>query len=249
MLSQTQFLQLLAPVVCRAQARGDASTAGFIDRAAGYVLTLLDCKEEVNVSKSQHRLALRRYQWFDQEALCFFEQYPEGVGIEVAGGLSTRFHRLSEQLDWPRFSWRAVNTPSVDDCIGFIFPELDNHMHVACTKPLEDFTKTIHWRQAQPKLIIVGDDKPLLGVKALHTLLLSIQSKLTDETPQVTLLVGCKTVSLSALQENMTGIDGIKEMPNIESRSLLTGLVRQYWPWYKKPVSGYKIVISRIFEA
>lgn len=249
MLSEAQFLQLLAPVVCRAQARGDASTAGFIDRAAGYVLTLLDCKEEVNVSKSQQRIALRRYQWFDQEALLFFEQYPEGVGIEVSGGLSTRFHRLCEQLDWPRFSWRTVNTPSVDDCIGFIFPELDNHMHVACTKPLEGFTKSIHWRQAQPKLIIVGDDKPLLGVKALHALLLSIQSKLTDETPQITLLVGCKTECLSALQENMAGIACVSEMPGVESGSVFMRFVRQCWPWYKKPVAGYNIVISRIFEA
>ena len=104
----------------------------------------------------------------DKQLKCFFETHPKAQGIEVCGGLSTRFHRLSESLDWPQFSWRSINHFDTDDCLQFVFSVMDNFSSAASDKPMEDWFKHVHWIDDTPKIVILGEHTPLKNIQDIE---------------------------------------------------------------------------------
>lgn len=74
----------------------------------------------------QNRLQAIQSCWIDKACLTFLQQYPEGLIIEVGSGFSTRFHRLSSALDWPRFHWLMLDEENVIEKTRTILPRIDN---------------------------------------------------------------------------------------------------------------------------
>jgi hypothetical protein len=191
MLNTTQWSQLIDPVVCRAQADLQSRVSGFVDRTALMVLDRLGCVLSGHNSQAWKRQQqqLQRGQWIDQQVKAFFEQWPEALGIEVDGGLSTRFHRISGALDWPRFHWRNVNTPAIVDYLGFIFPELDNYQNITSHTPLTDWPRQVPKRRQIPCLAIVGELNPLNDLDELAAVLDNLVKEFTGTDTQIHLLL------------------------------------------------------------
>lgn len=134
MLSNNQLSQLIAPVIFRAQADAYTHTSGFVDRTAHYLLHYLGIDSDLikaTHSWGERKNELARCLWIDQQATHFFQEHPKGLGVEINAGLSTRFHRLSENLDWPQFCWQAINEYEVAACIASVFARLDNYNNTA----------------------------------------------------------------------------------------------------------------------
>jgi hypothetical protein len=191
MLNSAQWSQLIDPVVCRAQADLHSRVSGFVDRAALLVLHRLGCVLSGESAQAWRRQQqqLQRGQWIDQRVKAFFEQWPAALGIEVDGGLSTRFHRISEALDWPRFRWLSVNTPPIVDYLGFIFPELDNYQNVTSHSPLTDWPHQVPKHRQIPSLVILGELNPIHNLDALADVLDNIAEEFSSTDTQIHLLL------------------------------------------------------------
>jgi hypothetical protein len=189
MLSPLQISRLIDPVMCRAQA--DFRTTGFEDRAACLVLQQLGRAVPSGEQQCKHHL-VQRWNWLDKRAIGFFERYPEALGIEVGGGLSTRFHRICEKMEWPRFRWRSINTLDVVDCLKYVFPDLDNYLNVVCDSPMTCWTQHVRWNEPGVKLVILGENQPLQSTYKLNYLVQSIENNLCQETSEVHLLLSHK---------------------------------------------------------
>lgn len=170
MLSTTQFSDLVAPVIQRAGAERFNAPSSFVDRAAKHVLKHLGISDtEITDLKSHNlRAQLLLCEVIDQQLKPFFESHPKGQGVEVCGGLSTRFHRLSEILDWPQFSWRSINHFDTDDCLQFVFSVMDNFSSAATDKPMEEWFKHVYWLDDAPKIVIIGEHTPLKSTQDIE---------------------------------------------------------------------------------
>lgn len=186
MLNAIQFSDLVEPVIKRARAQPVCNTKGFSDRAASFVLERLGIA--TNNRLDAPSLHLSKCAWIDSQARSFFTLHPKGHGIEVDSGLSTRFHRISEQLDWPRFYWNAINPLDVNDCLRFVFPNLDNHHLVGVNAPLLHWHEHIAWTDAAPRLVIVGEAEPVKDWAIFTGLLANIQQSLTEQSPSIDLI-------------------------------------------------------------
>lgn len=71
------------------------------------------------------RPAPKLQSWLDTRANHFFKIYPEALGIEIAGAISTRFHRLSLRSDWPRFSWALLCESGLFNKVNAALPITD----------------------------------------------------------------------------------------------------------------------------
>lgn len=204
MLNAPQLSRLIDPVICRAQADSEYTRSGFVDRAARSVLTKLGLDRSYADASHVYRRRqhqLRRWQWIDQQVLHFLYSHPQATGIEVGGGLSTRFHRLCERMDWPRFSWRAINTHDVSDCIHFLFPLLDDHTSVASEAPLTDWCNHVHWTESAPKIVIIAEEQPLQSWQDFQQMYSNISDSLTPQTPAIDILL---SHSIDNLHESIT---------------------------------------------
>lgn len=199
MLSAPQVSQLLAPVACRAKASDRVDRSGFVDRAAHNVLKRLGRSAGFERWPAYNENHVKRWRWIDLQSIDFFKRHPQGTGVEVNGGLSTRFHRVSEQLDWPRFSWRAINTSDITDCLQYVFPRLDNHQSVATDDPINDWPLRINWHDTAPKLIILGEHVPLSSADAVVQISSSLRSALTESCPQADVLLSHTLENLESL--------------------------------------------------
>ncbi|MEJ2417160.1 MAG: hypothetical protein P8Y45_09545 [Exilibacterium sp.] len=193
MLYTLDLSTLLGPVMHRAQAGLQVRIRGFTDRSAAFVLEQIGVPahgRSSDVDFSGERLVyITRCSWIDRELIQFFSKASTGEGIEIAGALSTRFHRLSEQLDWPQFSWCAINTRDINDCLQFVFPAIDKLRCIGCDKPMGSWQKHVHWPSKTPKILIVGEQNPVNDWEAFACLYDSIQVSLTNETPCIELIV------------------------------------------------------------
>lgn len=68
--------------------------------------------------------------WLDQQCLEFFQDYPEGLVIEIGAGYSSRFHRLSSVMEWPRFKWCVLDQQPIIDSLRNLLPAID-HFNLA----------------------------------------------------------------------------------------------------------------------
>lgn len=233
MLSTFQLAQLIDPVLCRAQATYPAIRSDFVDQAARSVLERLGYDDLSSVEPAvwnQRNPKVCRWQWIDQQASQFFRAAPNGLGIEVDGGLSTRCDRVSGQLDWPRFAWCTVNVPDVVDCLHYAFPPRDNYSHIACDQPSVDWVRYVPWHDPKPKMVFLGDQNPLLKWEDFVHLSVDIQSKLTNETPSLDVVLTHSIASLddkihAALFDNID-IALLNAMSTPKPAGLLGGLTQ-----------------------
>lgn len=190
MLSATQLSHLITPVQQRADASRHCLASGFIDRAASLLIKRFESYTS-NAEKRDWRsneLQLHCCQGIDQQVLDFFNRFPLGTGIEVDGGLSTRFHRISEKLDWPRFHWRTINPLDVDDCIQYAFPQMDNHLSLACNSA-DDWHKLVPWSDGSAKIIILGEQQPFQQLDSLLTHLHQLEEKIHATNTPLRLII------------------------------------------------------------
>lgn len=215
MLNAWQVSELLAPVICRAQASAELTRSGFMDRAAHGVLRRLGRSLTLDIGADYNRCHLRRWRWIDERAVDFFHVHPGGKGVEVGGGLSTRFHRVSEQLDWPRFSWRAINTGDVTDCLQYVFPRLDNHDSVSVDNPFFEWHLRVDWQDPTAKIVIIGEHKPLESWNAFLQIAKDIQASLTEATPQVHVVISHTVEDFTELlSKTLAGATELNKLPS-----------------------------------
>lgn len=206
MLSAPQVSQLVTPVACRAQASDQADRSGFADRAAHYVLKQLGRSSGTEPWPAYNASHVGRWSWIDKQAVEFFLNHPLGRGVEVDGGLSTRFHRISEQLDWPRFSWNAINTADITECLQYIFPPLDNYSSVSSGNPRLDWPQRIDWRDATPKIVIIGEQAPASDWGEISHMIDTVQSSLASDCPQIDILVSHTVYDLELFLTDARGV-------------------------------------------
>lgn len=172
MLNAAELSALTQPLITRAALTN--RTFGFRDQAARFVLErlgVMPLPRTESLPEKCYGDTLESTQWIDDKIKAFFETYPKGQGIEVDAGLSTRFHRLCESADWPRFSWQLVSPPEVADCLNYVFPPLDNFRSVASETPAQSWGKYAFWQGALATIAVIGDDRPLHSVDELAILL------------------------------------------------------------------------------
>ncbi|MBK8185848.1 MAG: hypothetical protein IPK77_00495 [Cellvibrio sp.] len=135
------------------RARNGLSQLGAIpDPAAKILLERLGFGIEKNITFNEdNRLQALQSCWFDQECLRFFEEHPKALVIELGAGFSTRFHRLSSVLDWPRFRWLILDEQKVISKIQTVFPRIDN-FELKCWRDSNDWLE--EW-QGESIMILV----------------------------------------------------------------------------------------------
>lgn len=206
MLNSNSFSQLIAPVLVRAQM--DASASSFIDTAARQLLNNFGIyTDSLQTPQKEEQLSLCR--WIDRQACAFFLHYPKGHGVEINSGLSTRFHRLSQVLDWPQFSWCSVNDFEVINYLQSAFPRLDNYTATGAYKPLHEWSKYLNWENTEPKLIIVDETAPIKSNKDWQILCSTIIDQLSDEHQKIHLIAAHTIAKLNLTHEESRNADMI----------------------------------------
>jgi|GEM_PF-3441743 len=138
-------------------------------------LTRNDLKHQ---HRQQHIQQITRCAWIDKQILTLLKQHPKAVGFEINAGLSTRFHRLSEQLDWPQFSWVGIDTPEITQHKNTIFPKDDNLFTYLNQTPLTHWHHALHQHKNKPVIILIElfDHDAIAHYKqSLHAFLASHQ--------------------------------------------------------------------------
>lgn len=102
-----------------------------------------------------NRHCLEHSAWFDRRCLKLLEACPDTQFINIGGGLNTRFYRLSQACDWPRFTWWDLELPDFYDCKKRLLPPLDHY----CLQAFESDSLA-----AQLSDIIARTDKPVVLV-------------------------------------------------------------------------------------
>lgn len=133
---------------------------GFHDRAARLLAALLGVHKPVQNDPEWERSCLVRSQWFDMRCCEFFTRHPQGLCIDLGAGLSTRFHRLSEADDWPRFSWVDVDVPEVIALKQNAIPRIDNYQLIAADIASDDWLAATGWHPHTPLIITLESVLP-----------------------------------------------------------------------------------------
>lgn len=158
MMNIARLSRLMLPLIARAEA-SQGST--FCDIAAAQVLNRLGVVLLGEARSPKLALHIQQTQWIDHKVNRFLQAHPCGHGIELDSGLSTRFHRLSAALDWPRFSWQLINSHEVTDCIHYAFSQTDNFRCVATETALQSLSTYLGWSDTKTVVLIAGENQPL----------------------------------------------------------------------------------------
>ena len=126
---------------------------GFHDHAAKSLAKLLGVSEPIKKDLPWGRGCLLRSQWFDERCCQFFQRYPQAMCIDLGAGLSTRFHRLSDAADWPRFSWVDVDLPDVIAIKARAIPKIDNYQLLPANIVKDDWLARSGWHPRTPLII------------------------------------------------------------------------------------------------
>ncbi|MDZ7923293.1 MAG: class I SAM-dependent methyltransferase [Marinagarivorans sp.] len=144
---------IFSALSARAYAQQSWPELGFHDRAARLLARLLGVNNPVMNDPLWERDCLVRSQWFDARCRRFFTLHPQGMCIDLGAGLSTRFHRLSEADDWPRFSWVDVDLPDVTAIKTKAIPKIDNYQLIAANIVQDDWLAATGWHPHTPLII------------------------------------------------------------------------------------------------
>ncbi len=244
---------LTYPVLVRAHAAFATNTHTFTDRFAKSVLDKLAQTTPSQTEKQKHALTHRyaaltrndlklnnsqkhiqqiaRCEWIDKQLVNILNRHPKATGFEINAGLSTRFHRLSEQLDWPQFAWVSIDTPEVTDHKNAIFPKDDNLHTYPKKRPL------IHWHHAlnkhaqEPAIILIElfNDVDIAQFKQSLYALLTCNSpcnstmhflithpsatNITDIIPTTTHFLTCKTLNKNNKKQSLLAYFNVIKQP------------------------------------
>lgn len=162
------------------------AAAGLRDYAATYVLNRLGL--DIHLPRSEAiSVDTHQCQAIDQCVLDFLGRYPESQGIEVAAGLSTRFHRLSGLLDWPMFSWVTFNTPAICHLQKKIFPKTENFFTHEFSN-IRDCIDKIEW-EIGPKILIIENPSTFQNEDALNVFFLALLDRLQETKTTVEIVL------------------------------------------------------------
>lgn len=169
-MTTSDITDLLSPIMRLAQVRHDNGLKNMVDRAAEHVVkiaqhTLGAHDYRTTTNKSFHTLLTS--QSIDEICENFISQHPKGHIIEVNGAMSTRFHRLSEYSDWPRFTWTNINTPEVVKFRELFFPVTDNYNSASLKYPDFEWTSYLNDSPANSSLILLGENKPFDNTESI----------------------------------------------------------------------------------
>ena len=139
----------------RAHAQRRWPEIGFSDQWASLLAQLLGISLKQRLSPLHERELIQRCQWFDDRCREFFQRHPRALCIELGAGLSTRFHRLSDTADWPRFQWVDVDLPQITASKAGVLPPIDNYRLVAADIVNDDWLGQAGWVRGQPLLILM----------------------------------------------------------------------------------------------
>jgi hypothetical protein len=148
------------------RAQNCLSQSGAIpDPVAKILLERLGFGIEKNIFfDEKKRLQASQSCWLDRECLNFFQQYPEALVIECGAGYSSRFHRLSSALDWPRFRWLVADEETIIEKIQSVFPIIDNFS----LRSWRD--RSVWWNQWQsgPRLFLIEQNSIKMTVSEIN---------------------------------------------------------------------------------
>lgn len=149
-----QSLDIQLALCARARAQRQWPEIGFSDQSASLLAQLLGINVKQRLSPLDERRLIQRNQWFDECCRDFFQRHPHAMCIELGAGLSTRFHRLSDTADWPRFNWVEVDLPQVSALKADVLPAIDNYRLVGADIEQDDWIGLIGWTSG-PVLILL----------------------------------------------------------------------------------------------
>ncbi len=209
MLSTDNIGRLLEPVIDRATASARYPRMRWRDQWAEMVLEKLGVApiltRTFRVSTAQQFDNLQRCKWIDDQLLAFLQRYPDAQVVELNAGLSTRFHRISNACDWPRFSWVAGDTTDVIDIVRHVFPTLDHHARVVFDGAGVDWLDAMPGKSGKP-LMIIDDGGMIADTRMMDALIKGLGRVARHHTP-VHLLI-TQTAS------------GIRHLANVAGRPL-----------------------------
>lgn len=218
---------LIEPLLERAVASSSLPALGFIDRAAEVLVDSFDigAAEQSRVLRKlqQDHGGLRRCKWIDEQLKAFFAEHPEGTAVELGAGLSTRFHRLSYEEDWPKFSWLAVDTREASCSISQCFPSVDNFCYLECERDALNWLEPLSQKGAGPYIIIVENNDFLDDLVAFSQLCQCIHNKLGH----VHLIADLSPNELSAVHGLIFDTVELKSSMHSRSDVALTQLLKQ----------------------
>lgn len=148
-------LDIRKDLCARAHAQRHWPEIGFSDQSASLLAHLLGVNLKQRLSPVDERQLIQRCQWFDERCRDFFQRHPHALCIELGAGLSTRFHRLSDTADWPRFQWVDVDLPSITASKAGVLPPIDNYRLVGADILHDDWLGLSGWVPGQPLLILM----------------------------------------------------------------------------------------------
>lgn len=147
-------LDIHMALCARARAQRQWPEIGFSDQSASLLAQLLGINLRQRLSPLDERRLIQRSQWFDECCRDFFQRHPRAMCIELGAGLSTRFHRLSDTADWPRFTWVEVDLPQVTALKAGVLPTIDNYRLLSADIEQDDWMNLIGWTSG-PVLILL----------------------------------------------------------------------------------------------
>lgn len=224
MLHTYELSDLLAPVIHRANIKSSI----LADKSALHVLEKLGISTQYNLSLLQQQKVLARCQWIDQQLLSYFQESPKTECIEVNGGLSTRFHRLSEKSDWPQFSWCAINPHDINDCLQYVFPKTDNYRSLGDNNSLISWQKHVLWNSRKNKILILGEYQSVQNWNDFTALYINIQKSLTPQTSSLDIILTHQIHDFSTLCMNHNLLVNIISSQKTHSKtSYFTSLINR----------------------
>lgn len=174
-------------------ARADASRywphIHFYDRAAARLGILLNIDRRLRFNPSYEQRYLRASQWLDQQCLKVFQKHPTTVGVELGAGFSTRFHRLSECHEWPRFSWVDIDNEELIRIKSSAMPRIDNYFLVANHETVADVVVNICKRNEGPLTVVVDGLSHALDAEKLNRFIGGLRSATSRKIPVVLFIV------------------------------------------------------------
>lgn len=159
MIYTHQAQHLVQPLLSRAYPRGREK--GHPDYAAQQILTRLGISGISSLKAACNQKNTLGSAWVDAQVEKFLALRPYTKGVEIDYGISTRFHRLSHQADWPRFSWLIMSNVEVDNYLTYILPKLDNFKHILGLMPLSNLEEKIDLNAEKALFILVGEQYAL----------------------------------------------------------------------------------------
>ncbi len=178
---------LLEPLLLRALASRKLRTMEFVDLAAEALLPKLGLNDRQ--IQSMHRKmgadqrSLLCCKWIDDRLLEILTRQADACVIEFGSALSTRFHRVSARLDWPRCQWLSLDSAEAVKLGQSLLPETDN-LELLCWDYDADAWQSLVRKVGNRPLVMVSEHARV--TEAMHWWsLLEFLQPLHDNDPQM----------------------------------------------------------------